>query len=486
MDITALFKKTLALIQEIQKRFPVAAKTAAFKKLVKEFNTLLGKYSANELAAEAAAQALSVFQKAFANYVSVNLLTDTGTGGVSKEKVQELIKAFQKQQRLSGVETALPQPAGAEPPDDTVTTRTGGADGKKNSITRGGTSAKPKASRPKKTAQKPLLDEGKILYDIPGSMVVKKQQKCIVRIGKDEATIKDDDTFTEDAKVDRIKLAGLMRVELIDLADSPAFAIKSVSATEQPVDADSFTEWVFYVTPLASGTFPLVLKVSAIRTVDGKERVKDIVFEKPITIVSPQEKPAKEAQQMKDLSGEKNVLQAGPPSAFISYAHKDKTYFDIFNEQLDTHSQWQLWTDRHIETGSGWFDQIQGSVAQSDFAVLLVSAAFIDSSFIKEHEVNRFFELQKANPGFSFLPVLLRDVDFIRWPELAALQFFTAYGDEYGVPEKKGQLIPFAKLCRFDNNGQLIPNDNIDTYIKNFVKKAETERLKRLLKKDAA
>ncbi len=38
-------------------------------------------------------------------------------------------------------------------------------------------------------------------------------------------------------------------------------------------------------------------------------------------------------------------------------------------------------------------------------------------------------------------------------------------------------MIPFAKLCHFDNNGQLIPNDNLDTYFKNLVKKGEKDWL---------
>jgi hypothetical protein len=165
----------------------------------------------------------------------------------------------------------------------------------------------------------------------------------------------------------------------------------------------------------------------------------------------------------------------GKFKVFISYAHKDKSYFDIFLANLRSQCDWDLWTDKNIEIGSDWFESIQQSMQASDAAILLISPDFLSSGFIKEHEFQKFNELREGKPEFVFLPIFLRDCVFTRWAELSKLQMFVSYGDEYGVPDKKGQLIPFAKLCRFDNNNQLVPNDNIDTYIKNLVTKAETE-----------
>ena len=103
----------------------------------------------------------------------------------------------------------------------------------------------------------------------------------------------------------------------------------------------------------------------------------------------------------------------------------------------------------------------------------------MSSDFIKEHEFASFVELQNSKEGFFFIPVLLRDVDFRRWETLASQQFFVAYGDDYGMPAETGKMIPFAKLCRFDNNGGLIPNDNIDTYFKNLVAKVQIDWLRK-------
>lgn len=371
-------------------------------------------------------------------------------------------------QKAKPPQTAMPEMAGAEPPEPQ--------------------SAPAPAASPADTA---LPAKGKILYDIPDSMKLNKQQKCMVRIAKDELTAKDSDTFTDAVKVEDIVLSGVMKVELIDIAEPAHFSIKTISSSEQEVDADSYTEWLFWVTPLLSGVFDLILKVSIIKTIDGKERRKDLVFEKAINIAAADDGvpmgaglnpvPAADTSNnsMKNLADEKNVAVVEPPAVFISYAHKDKIYFDIFSDNLRSQSGWNLWTDRNIEIGTDWFANIQQSIKDSDFAVLLVSADFISSAFIKQNEFAAFMQLEKLKPGFAFLPVLLRDVDFTRWSDLASLQFFVAFGDEYGIPEMRGKMIPFAKLCHFDNSSQLIPNDNIDTYFKNFVAKVDKDWLRK-------
>ena len=334
--------------------------------------------------------------------------------------------------------------------------------------------------------------KGKVLYDIPDSMTVNQPQQCVVRVGKSEAIVLDDDSFSPAVKIETIPISKVMEVDMVDISDPPRFNIKKISAVEQLVEDDSYSEWIFMVTPLTGGVFPLLLKVSVIKIIDGKERRKELVFTRSINIiaaamVTPEPTfimplvglvpAAKPESTMKELLKEKDVKELDPPSVFISYAHLDKTYFDIFNQYLQIHSGWKIWTDRNIEIGSDWFQSIQSSIKDSDIAVLLISANFISSGFIKEHEFHQFSSLQSAKPNFKFLPVLLRDVDFTRWEDLAAMQLFVAYGDEYGVPDKKGIMIPFAKLCRFDNNSQLIPNDNIDTYFKNLVRKAEKDWL---------
>ena len=323
-------------------------------------------------------------------------------------------------------------------------------------------------------------EKGKILYDIPGNMIVQQQQKCVIRIGKTEAIVRDDDTFSGGEVVENVPVAKVMNVELIDISEPKHFIIKTINSTEQEIEDDSYTEWLFWVTPLTEGNFSLLLKVSVIKLIDGKERKKELVFEKPVNIASqitaiPQTLTGDRPQ---NLLEEKNLAEFDAPKVFVSYAHKDKEYFNVFMENLAAQSNWNIWTDKNIEIGSDWFERIQQAIKDSDMAVLLVSAFFISSVFIKENEYQKFDDLQKSKPGFIFLPVLLRDTDMARWQSLAQLQFFSVDGDDYDMPEFKGKLLPFAALCTFNNKGELNENFLRDTYFKNFVLKANTDWLK--------
>jgi predicted nucleotide-binding protein len=80
---------------------------------------------------------------------------------------------------------------------------------------------------------------------------------------------------------------------------------------------------------------------------------------------------------------------------FISYAHNDKTYFDIFLSNLKSQCDWDIWTDRNIEIGKDWFESIRQSMVQTDVAILLISPDFISSAFIKENEFKKFSELNE-------------------------------------------------------------------------------------------
>jgi|GEM_PF-2703991 len=359
---------------------------------------------------------------------------------------------------------------------------------------------KKEAFAPKRPASKlagatqPAAGKGKVLYDIPDKMIVNKPQKCLVRLGANEAIVRDDDTFSPSVKIEAIPIYKVMAVDMIDISDPPIFSIKCISTPDQIVEDDSYSEWIFMVTPLSSGTSTLFIKVSVVKIIDGVERRKELVFEKAVDITTT-EAPANAgllqtlipgatpalanefAKSLKDLLNEKTVKEVEPPVAFISYAHKDEPFFNIFADYLAMHSGWTIWTDRSIKIGSDWFEAIQDSIKEADIAVLLISAGFISSGFIKENEFKKFSDLQKQKPGLVFLPVLLGDVDFTRWEALAALQLFSAKGPDYGLPKAGNQLLPFAKLCRFDNDGVIIPNDYINTYFKNLVKKAEKDWL---------
>lgn len=343
----------------------------------------------------------------------------------------------------------------------------------------------------------PAAVKGKILYDIPDTMQLHKQEKCIIRIGKDEITVKSGDVFSETVVTDDIKLSGLMKVELIDIANIPNFSIKTISTPIQEVDDDEFTEWLFYVTPVNAGLFSLIIKVSAIKNEAGREKIKDIVFEKNISINTSKAESSftamafaapfsttiksEQKKQLRDIMNEPAAKYMESPDVFISYAHDDRSYFEIFEKNLRSQSGWNIWTDRNIQIGANWFNQIQQSMTVCNIAVLLISANFFSSAFIKEHEYRKLKEIQDNNPAVIIIPVLLRDVDISRWEDLTAIQFFSAHYYEYGLASDSKTLLPFAMLCEFDKTGLLIPNAFIDTYFKNLVQKVQNDWLRNKL-----
>ena len=74
---------------------------------------------------------------------------------------------------------------------------------------------------------------------------------------------------------------------------------------------------------------------------------------------------------------------------FISYSHEDTEQFNTFKKEIENHSKnskqikWNLWSDIEIPVGSLWHETIQEAVQESNAAILLVSASFFASDYIK-------------------------------------------------------------------------------------------------------
>ncbi|WP_020531248.1 TIR domain-containing protein [Flexithrix dorotheae] len=164
--------------------------------------------------------------------------------------------------------------------------------------------------------------------------------------------------------------------------------------------------------------------------------------------------------------------------AFISYAHKDRKYFKALVEGLKVHSKnsihfnWEIWDDREIVLGEEWDEQIQQEVKKCDFAVLLISANFLSSPYIKKDEFENFV-LRQKNDGFLFFPVLISDCEFSNWENLSRIQFFLPAGEDYGYPKLGEKPISYDRLIHYDTEGVAHHQPSIHTYHKNFVKKIE-------------
>jgi hypothetical protein len=102
---------------------------------------------------------------------------------------------------------------------------------------------------------------------------------------------------------------------------------------------------------------------------------------------------------------------------FVCYAHTDnespdpsKCWLDRLLEQLAPlaiQDQVCAWSDIDIETGQNWHDQIQQTLENTKAAVLLVSPAFLASTYIRNSELPVLLKNAKDR-GLVILPVIIR------------------------------------------------------------------------------
>jgi hypothetical protein len=103
-----------------------------------------------------------------------------------------------------------------------------------------------------------------------------------------------------------------------------------------------------------------------------------------------------------------------PFSVFISYSHEDTELY----KQLKTHlsslkndNTISIWSDVDISLGTDWKNQIQTQLSTAHIILLLISADFLASDFIRTKELAKALERHKANTA-RIIPILLRDVSW--------------------------------------------------------------------------
>lgn len=137
---------------------------------------------------------------------------------------------------------------------------------------------------------------------------------------------------------------------------------------------------------------------------------------------------------------------------FVSYAKTDQRLASELAEKLKVDLNaaghlyyFQAWRDPVLLAGDNWFDEIQTAIADCDFGLMLVSANFLASQFIAQHELPAFVSpAPDALQGDKrTVPVLLKPIEFDGTMDLRGLQhkqFYSlnnkAFGDLKGIPDK--------------------------------------------------
>lgn len=120
---------------------------------------------------------------------------------------------------------------------------------------------------------------------------------------------------------------------------------------------------------------------------------------------------------------------AGKPSRdriFISYSHKDKKMLDrllVHLNPLERAGLTEVWSDKRIDPGDRWREEIELAIASAQVAILLVSIDFLTSEFITRNELPPLLRAAE-HEGVWIVPVIIQPClnRFRRTPALAAFQ----------------------------------------------------------------
>lgn len=95
---------------------------------------------------------------------------------------------------------------------------------------------------------------------------------------------------------------------------------------------------------------------------------------------------------------------------FLSYAHKDEALQKELSEHLGALKHEKIidtWFDRQISPGDNWSEEIARQLEEADLILLLVSSAFLDSTYCYEKEMRRAIERHEAGAA-RVIPICLR------------------------------------------------------------------------------
>ncbi len=143
--------------------------------------------------------------------------------------------------------------------------------------------------REKDQEASPRPKRGHLLYHIPNTMALEREHACRVRIAYQQEDLLRDWKERAGQVQQSIRVAEVMAVEMLNVLESKPFHIRPISDTIQFLDEADYTEWLFYVRPLQEGAFPLLLKISVIEVIGGRELRKDVVIEEQVVVSSAAE-----------------------------------------------------------------------------------------------------------------------------------------------------------------------------------------------------
>src|SRR5690348_8626052 len=149
-------------------------------------------------------------------------------------------------------------------------------------------------------------------------------------------------------------------------------------------------------------------------------------------------------------------------NVFISYSHKDKKFAERLKAHLVTSAREARvfdWTDTLITPGSHWQEAIERSLETAKIAFLLVSADFLASKFVIEHELSPL--LVKAQREEVLVdPVILSPCAFGS-TDLAQFQAFNSPSKPLTKLSRSEQEDVWSRLAKFVSGALNTPEPSL-------------------------
>ena len=144
---------------------------------------------------------------------------------------------------------------------------------------------------------------------------------------------------------------------------------------------------------------------------------------------------------------------------FISYSHADSSHQLRLRKHLATFERAgniRYWSDTQLKTGDLWRNEIENNLHKTAVAILLISADFLDSDFIRSNELPPLLKAWQDN-GVHILPVVVKPCNFSHVKELSCFQ---AVND----PDKTIEEMSFAEQERTWANLSKIAYERLLSY----------------------
>lgn len=98
---------------------------------------------------------------------------------------------------------------------------------------------------------------------------------------------------------------------------------------------------------------------------------------------------------------------------FVCYSHKDEKYLDLLLKHFDD-DLLDVWSDKRIEGSEHWEEEIQKALESANCGLLILSANFFNSRFIKDIELEELLKNQYEKNTY-LVPVLVEHCNIDRY-----------------------------------------------------------------------